>query len=321
MLAFLLDESHGLVEGDGQWVGVLRQRHILLIVQDIRTEAASTNRNVAAFELSYSARQTEELHCLLECQRVHRFIGGQLCEARFLFVVGRANLHHRSEAANLHEHWLSGCGVDADLSLAGLVLSAGVDDFFHGGLELLVELMHHLVPLRLAFGNLIEVLLHVGREVVVHDIGEVLHEEVVHDDADVGGQQLALLRAGHFLLRLRGDLLAFQCVDGERALLALLVAFVNVFALLDGGNSRCIGRRTADAQLFELVHQRSLRVADGTLAETLGSGDLFACEHVAHLHGRQQVLLLALALLVVGGLAIDFQETVELHHFSVSLEG
>ena len=73
------------------------------------------------------------------------------------------------------------------------MLSTGVDDFFNGGLELLVELMHHLVPLRFAFGNLIEVLLHVSREVVVHDIGEVLHEEVVHDDADVGGQQLALL--------------------------------------------------------------------------------------------------------------------------------
>ena len=316
LLALLLDEGHSLVDGHRHGVGALGQRDVFLVVQHVGAEASGADDDVAAFELSHRAGQSEQFQGFVERQRLHGLVGGQLGEARLLLVVGRAYLHHGAEAANLHEHRLARCGVDAHLSLAGLVFGAGVDDLLHRRFELLVEARHHLVPLRLAFGNLIEVLLHAGGEVIVHDVGEVLHQEVVDDDADVGGQQFALLRTGEFLLVLGGDFLSLQRVDGEGLLGALLVAFVHVFALLYGGDGGCVGRGSSDAQFFQFVDERCLGVACGTLAEAFAGRDFLSLQHVALLHLRQQVALQCVGLLVVGGLAVHLQEAVELHHFA-----
>ena len=73
------------------------------------------------------------------------------------------------------------------------MLGALVEGLLDGGLEVVIEVLDHGVPLLLALGNQVEVLLDAGREVIVHDGGEVLHEEVVDDGAHVGGDELALV--------------------------------------------------------------------------------------------------------------------------------
>ena len=45
----------------------------------------------------------------------------------------------------------------------------------------------HACPLLLALGNGIELLFHFSREVIVHDAGEVLHQEIVDNDTDIRG--------------------------------------------------------------------------------------------------------------------------------------
>ena len=56
-----------------------------------------------------------------------------------------------------------------------------------------VKVFHHCLPLLLSFGNAVEIFLYARRQVIVHDVGETLHQEVVHHDADVGWQQFTLV--------------------------------------------------------------------------------------------------------------------------------
>ena len=55
-------------------------------------------------------------------------------------------------------------------------------------------------------------------------------------------------------------------------------SFYHVFALLDGGNGRSIGRRTSDTQFLLFAHKACFRVAGRVLGETFGSGDTFMFE-------------------------------------------
>lgn len=141
------------------------------------------------------------------------------------------------------------------------MLGTGVDDFFDLWLEAFVEGAQHGGQLLFAFCYLVELVLHLGGEVIVHDLREVLLQEVVDHDADVGGDEFAPLRSGHFCLGLSGDGVVLECVYGIGALGAGLVALDHVLALLDGGDEGGVGRRTSDAQLFQFVHEAGLGVA------------------------------------------------------------
>ena len=79
--------------------------------------------------------------------------------------------------------------------------------------EARVEVAHHIGPWLLAFSNLVKLLFYAGREVVVHDVGEVFNQEVVHHDTNVGRQQFALLVARYLNLCFLSNLYATQRVD------------------------------------------------------------------------------------------------------------
>lgn len=185
-LALLLDEADSCVECYGHRVLVLRQRYVLLVVQHVRTEASCAYGDGLALVFTDGAWQFEQFECFLQRDGLHALVGRHLCEAWLLVVIGCAYLHHRTVATNLHEHGVSAYGVGAQLTFTSLVLRAGVHHLVYGRLKLLVEVLHHVCPLLLAVGNLVELLLYLCREVVVHDSREVLHEEVVHYDAYVG---------------------------------------------------------------------------------------------------------------------------------------
>ena len=71
-----------------------------------------------------------------------------------------------------------------------------------------VELVEHLGPAHLALGDVVELVLHPGGEPHVHHLGEVLHEEVGHDLADVLGIEPAVVETDVLPVEQRGD-------DGE----------------------------------------------------------------------------------------------------------
>ena len=63
---------------------------------------------------------------------------------------------------------------------------AHVDYFLHLRVKLVVEAFHLLGPIFLSLGNLVKLLFYVGCEVIVHNLLEVLHQEIVHYYACVG---------------------------------------------------------------------------------------------------------------------------------------
>ena len=84
-------------------------------------------------------------------------------------------------------------------------------------------------------------MLYLGGEVVVHNLLEVLHQEIINHHTDIRGQELALFRADQFLAGFLRNLFAFQDVDGILTFFAFLVTLLHIFALLDGRDGWCIG--------------------------------------------------------------------------------
>ena len=112
-----------------------------------------------------------------------------------------------------------------------------------GGLELLlkriVELVEHLDHLFLGGSDVVELVLHVGGELQVEDLGEVLDQQVGDRHAQVGGEEAPLL-------------------------------LLDVAAVLDRLDDRRVGAGPADGLLFEGLDQRGLAVAGRRLGEVLG---------------------------------------------------
>ena len=129
----------------------------------------------------------------------------QAGEARLLLVLDLADLDHGTEATDAGIDLLAAHGVHAQFACSSRPFS-GLAHRADGRVEGLVEAGDHLAPVLLAFGDHVELLLHLGGEVEVHDRGEVLHEEIVHHHADVRGEQLLLLGTHVLGGRALGDL-------------------------------------------------------------------------------------------------------------------
>lgn len=104
--------------------------------------------------------------------------------------------------------------------------------------ELRVEIRHHVGPGNLAFLDLVELLLHSGRETDVEKLRKPLDEEVIHAEAEFGRNELALFA-------------------------------VHVVAILNRAQDRRVGRRAADAVFLELLDQRGFAVSRRRLGELL----------------------------------------------------
>ena len=143
----------------------------------------------------------------------------------------------------------------AALELAALLV--------HERLERPVEGAQQRHPRALAARDLVELLLHARRELQVHELAEVLDQQVGHDLADELRLQPALL-------------------DGH------------VAAIDDGRDGRRVRGRPPDAVLLERLDERRLRVARRRLGEVLGGRDLANVGRVALCERRQLALLLLL---------------------------
>ena len=86
-----------------------------------------------------------------------------------------------------------------------------------------VELLQHALPAALSGLDLVELLFHVGGEFDADDIGEPIHHQTVDHLAELRRREL-------------------------------FVGLDDVFAILDRGDDRRVGRRTADALFLHRAH-------------------------------------------------------------------
>ena len=234
---------------------------------DERPELAAPGRQDALAALRAGIAVALELGRLLARQRARLLVLGVGRAGEELPVAAEADDHRVALRADL----VAGLGGDV-AALDGLA------DLVDALLERAEERAQQRDPRPVALGDLVELLLHPGREREVHVLAEVQDEEVGHDLADLLGMQAPLLDP-------------------------------DVAAIDDRRDRRGIGRRAADAVLLERLDQRRLRVPRRRLGEVLGGRDVeHACD-VALGQRRQRALRLLGG--VVLALRVDPGEAVE----------
>ncbi len=167
-------------------------------------------------------------------------------------------------------------GVDvaqvADQVLQALVTVAAVAE---------VEAPQFRHPLGAVVGDVVEDLLHLGREVVVDQVAEVLLQQVDHGERQERRHQ-------------RG------------ALLEHVAAFQN------RPDDRRVGRRSPDLAVFQLLDQRRLGVAGRRLGRVARRGELQDVDRLALGEVGQPLLgVVAVGRRVVGAFDVGLQEAVE----------
>ena len=203
LVVLLLQQGFCLLQSDVERIGVFGNADVHLLVLNVRTKSTCAHSHVLAIQLSQCARQTEEFQCFFKGDGLDALIGMEACKTGLLLVVGSSYLSHTAKATNLHTHVESGLGVFAQNAFANAMLVVCVQGLLYLRVEVLVELLHGVGPHLLAFGDVVERLLHIGSEVVVHDGREVLVEEIVDHDACVRRHQFATLgTSGNFLFAL-----------------------------------------------------------------------------------------------------------------------
>ena len=283
----------------------------------VGAEAAYAHAHGLVFVVAQLARELEEPESLFKGDCRHGLALQQRRESRLGLGLAVAYLHYRTEAAYLHAHGLA-CGrVGAEMPLAEFRTVGDGQRRVDRRVELAVEAAYLAVPRQASVSYLVEDLLHVGREVVVEDIGEVDGQEVVDYHAYVRGHELALVRAGVLCAGLAAD--AAVLPEGEGGVVArsaLVLAALHVSALLDGGDGRGVGRRAAYAELLHLVHQRCFGVARRMLGEALGGLGGAECQAVALAEDRQYGGVGLFGGVVVMPFGIHAQEALELYHLA-----
>ena len=147
--------------------------------------------------------------------------------------------------------------------------------------EAFVELRHGVGPLLLAFFDLVEFFLEPRGVLHVEDVAEILDQQVRDDEAN--------LRRRKFAAQL-----------------------LNVLALLNCAQNRGVGGRTANAALFQFLHQRCFVVSRRRLGEVLLGLQFSQRKLLACLERRQLVLqFFCFFVLTFVGLFINFEETVK----------
>ena len=145
-------------------------------------------------------------------------------------------------------------------------------------LERTVELPQQLVLVDLALGDLIELVLEIGRELDIDDVFEVLLEHVDDDEA-------------------------------ELCRLEVLVDALDVTARLDRLDDRRVRARAADLLLLERLDERGIVVARRRLCEVLLRQRLGDVQDIAFFKLRQENVFFLLRRLSTG---VNFRETGEL---------
>ena len=173
-LPFFDDEFDGLLEGDAHRVAAFGERDIFLVVQDVRAETSRTDGYGRTFKSAEVARKFEQFEGLFQSDGFQALPVLHLGEPRFLLILCRSDLHHRAETPDFDKYRFSALRVRAQQTFAHFMLGFGIEGFFHLRFEVAIEVFHHLRPFRFSFCDVVELLFHLGREVIIHDFGEIL---------------------------------------------------------------------------------------------------------------------------------------------------
>src|ERR1041385_1322512 len=96
---------------------------------------------------------------------------------RFLIFICDANLDHWAEAPHSCNNLVAPDRVGTQLAFP-LYAFRRFNCFFYILLEWIVEIIDHVVPLHLSFGDFIKFFLNASRKTVIHDVIKILLQEI-----------------------------------------------------------------------------------------------------------------------------------------------
>ena len=239
------------------------------MIADVGTEPARGNHYL--FPLSGGAEGSWQF------EKVEGFLKGDGFDALSLFQGGKAGfyiavgipyLDHRAITTDFHVHVVPRFRVFSKGFFAAHFTGC-FEGFFDLFVKGSVKLTDHLVPYLFAFGDIVEIFLHIGSKIIVEDIGKMVHQEIVDQHTDIGWKKFGFFVAGIFRFYRFGYLVIFQGDQGIVAGNARAVFFHHVFSFLDRGDGRGVGGGASDAQFFQFFNQGCLGVTERLLGEFL----------------------------------------------------
>ena len=226
----------------------------------IGTETTCTDFNHLVFKFAKFSGQFTQFESFFEGDGSQTLIGRKACETRFVVTFAIADLDHRTITADFHTHRLTTVGIIAEIALADASFIAFGQHGVDLGLQISIESANEVRPIFGSFCHEVEIMLDIGREVVVHNGGELVHQEVIHHDTDVRGNEFTAVAAVILTALLGSDVVAREGDDGNGARFAFILTTAHIFARLNGRDGRRVGRRAADAEFFEFMHERGFAV-------------------------------------------------------------
>ena len=197
------------------------------------------------------------------------------------------------------------------------MLRAGIHDLLHLRFKALIEGFHLLIPLCFSLCNLIKLLLNLSGEVVVHDIWEVIHKEVVYYDTNVSWDKFTLISTSHFLFSLGCNLQSKQWINNILALFTLTITFLHIFTLLNRWNRWGVSWWTTDTEFFKFTYKTCFRIAVRTLWITLCWYNFTTFQFLTFMHYWQCMWELLAVFIIISWFVIYFQEAFKSNNFSI----
>ena len=158
---------------------------------------------------------------------------------------------------------------------------------FEGGIKIVIERAQHIHPVGGALLDIIELSLHLCREIRIHNMRKMLLHHL--------GRDLT-----------------------EHRRLELLAVALDIHSRQDRGDGRRIGRRTADAVFFKCLDEGGFGESWRGLRKMLVAFKADDAELILHFQRREHLLILLLGLVL---LLIKHGKSVKLHGIARCLEG
>jgi hypothetical protein len=113
------------------------------------------------------------------------------------------------------------------------------------------------------YGDIIKILLDLGRKIIVQDILKMTDEEIVDNHSNIRGNQFPLVRPNRLAEFFFSDRIGFQEKLKVFPRASFHTSLFHITPILDRGNRGRIGRRPSNSQFLEFFDQRSFCIPIG----------------------------------------------------------
>ena len=179
-----------------------------------------------------------------------------------------------------------------------------------------VEVFHDSSPFLLSVCHFIKLFLNIGCEVIIQNIREVFVQKVVYYSSDIRRNQFRFFCSYYFSMYGISYLFVFECQYIKWPLFSRFIAFLHIFTLLDGRDSRCICWRTPNSKFFQLAYQAGFGIAWRTLGEALCCYNIFMVKHLPFFQWGKQMAFIFLFGIIIIRLFIYTQEAIKGYYLS-----